>query len=353
MNIRLRWDANPIIIKEIRSGMRGYRPFAILTIVLLLMGGLSYLLFKIVAVSASYSQSAISPQIGQAIFVGLVFFELFTICALSPALTSSAVSSEREKGTFEMLILTPLNPVRLLWGKLLASLSYVFLVLLAAIPMSSLIFTFGGVDFWTILKSLLVLISSTFLFGMIGLFCSSFIKHSSRAAAVSYFLVVLLLIGPIIIAAIPSMLYNRSPERWLMAFSPISALTSALRPTIGHQTYASMYFYYFLGSLPDLLAYTPFSSTSIPRPIYHLSIPIYGLITLLLFLISSRLLRPVRRWRLRWTEWLLASILILGYLGIIGMFYAGTTNRYEGAVNTSPTVIPPVEILPVPSLKGP
>ena len=114
-----------------------------------------------------------------------------------------------------------------------------------------------------------------------------------------------------------------------------------------------MYFYYFLGSLPDLLSYTPISSTSIPRPIYHLSLPIYGLISLLLFLLSSRLARPIRRWHLHWTEWLLASVLILGYLGIIGMLYASTTSRYERAVSPSTTVIPPVEILPVPPLKGP
>jgi hypothetical protein len=109
-----------------------------------------------------------------------------------------------------------------------------------------------------------------------------------------------------------------------------------------------MYFYYFLGSLPDLFAYTPISSTSIPRPIYHLSLPIYGLISLLLFLLSSRLIRPVRRWRLRWTEWLLASVLILGYLGIIGVLYASTTNRYESAVNTQQQVFPPGIMVPAP-----
>ena len=63
---------NPIIVKELRSRMRGWRAFAVLTGALVLMGGISYLLYRIVLAATQYDSTPVSPQIGQAVFVGLM-----------------------------------------------------------------------------------------------------------------------------------------------------------------------------------------------------------------------------------------------------------------------------------------
>jgi ABC-2 type transport system permease protein len=46
MNQTVRWELNPIIVKELRSRMRGVRAFAILTGSLVLIGGFGYALYR-------------------------------------------------------------------------------------------------------------------------------------------------------------------------------------------------------------------------------------------------------------------------------------------------------------------
>ena len=48
MLVKLKLFPNPIIIKELRSRMRGSRAFLTLTIILLLLGAISLLLYRIV-----------------------------------------------------------------------------------------------------------------------------------------------------------------------------------------------------------------------------------------------------------------------------------------------------------------
>jgi ABC-2 type transport system permease protein len=143
MNTKIHLGANPIIVKELRSRMRDTRAFATLTAMLLLLGGSSYLLYRLAITTSSYSSIPLSPQIGQTLFLALAFLELMVICAIAPAVTAGAISSEQEKLTYEMLMATPLHPASILWGKLVSALSYVFLLIFAAIPMASLIFIFG------------------------------------------------------------------------------------------------------------------------------------------------------------------------------------------------------------------
>ena len=94
---RLRPGLNPIIIKELRSRMRGWRAFAVLTAVLLLLGGISYLLYRIVLSSLRYSSTPLSPVIGQALFAGLSVVELLMICFVTPAITAGSISGEQER----------------------------------------------------------------------------------------------------------------------------------------------------------------------------------------------------------------------------------------------------------------
>jgi ABC-type transport system involved in multi-copper enzyme maturation permease subunit len=88
-----------------------------------------------------------------------VFIELMIIAAITPSVTAMAISGEKEKQTYEMLLATPLSPSSILWGKLIAAMSYVFLIVFAAIPLASLVFVFGGVAVREMLKALIILIA--------------------------------------------------------------------------------------------------------------------------------------------------------------------------------------------------
>jgi ABC-type transport system involved in multi-copper enzyme maturation permease subunit len=341
-----RWQTNPIIVKELRSRMRGGRAFATLTTVLVFLSAFIYALYRILLVTMRFSSTPLSPQIGQTMFGGLVFLELIVISAIAPALTSGAISTEKEKLTYEMLLATPLHPVKVLWGKLVSALSYVFLLIFAVVPMVSLVFVFGGVSMRDMAKALVILVSVAILFGVIGLFMSTLFGRTGRATILTYLVVVTIMFGPLFISFITGVMRQAEPPRWFMIPSPIAALASAISPSLNPQVLSSSL--WMFGSFYWSMFSPPISITSVPRPIYHYCLPIYGAITLLLYLLTTRLVRPARRWRINWAESLVAIVLILGYTGLVMFTFYATSGRYENVKTiTDPNTLP-VRIEPYP-----
>ena len=263
MNQTAKWELNPIIVKELRSRMRGMRAFAILTGSLILIGAFGYALYRMTLASTQYTSSPISPQVGQMLFTGLAFMELMIIAAITPSITAGEISGEKEKQTYEMLLTTPLSPSKILWGKLVASMSYVFLLVFAAVPMASLVFIFGGVALRDMLKTLVVLFVVAVMFGVIGLFMSALFGRSGRATVLAYLAIAVLLFGPLFIAVLVGVMKQSDPPYWIMMSSPISVLASAFAPSVNVQSISGTF--WMLGSpVYWLLGGPPVSLTSIP-----------------------------------------------------------------------------------------
>jgi ABC-2 type transport system permease protein len=341
INNSLNPTINPIIIKELRARMRGSRAFVTLTGALLLLGAVGYALYRMTLATSQYNSSPISPQIGQMLFTGLAFIELIIIAAVTPAITAGEISGEKEKQTYEMLLATPLSPTSILSGKLFAAMSYVFLLIFAAVPMASLVFIFGGVSLRDMLKAWIALVVIALLFGVIGLFFSCLLNRSGRATVLSYLTVSVLIFGPLFAAILAGVLRQGDPPRWIMSPSPLMVLASTFQPSINPQSISSTF--YMLGSpIYWILGSPPISFTSIPRPVYHYGLPLYGLLSIILYFISTRLIRPVRRWKIHWSEAVLGLVVLSGFLGLVTLGYLATANRYENIQIISPaTPIPP------------
>ena len=331
---------NPIIIKELRSRMRGARAFVILTGVLLLLGGVGYAIYRIMMATSRYSNSPLSPQIGQALFSALAVLELMMICFITPAVTAGVISGEREKQTYEMLLATPLPPSSILWGKLVSSLSYVFLLIFAAVPMFSLVFIFGGVALGDMLKTLLVLVAVAVTLGVIGVFMSVWLGRTARATVLSYLVVLALLIGPLIVYILVGVLRNAEPPRWILIPNPVSALFSTATPAASSGSLDGIF--WGLGmALSGNLGLLSGNQVAISRPLYHYTLPLYGAMTLALYLLSTRLIRPTRRWRIGRRDVLsaLALFLLLGCVVLVA--FVATANNYERAgLFVTPTPVP-------------
>jgi ABC-2 type transport system permease protein len=331
---------NPIIVKELRSRMRGARAFATLTGVLLLLGAVSYALYRIVLSTMRYSGGPLSPQIGQALFTTLAFLELIMVCAITPAVTAGAISGEREKLTYEMLLATPLRPVSILWGKLVSALSYVFLLIFAAVPMASLVFIFGGVTPRDMIKALVILVIVAVTLGMLGLFMSAWLRRTGRATVLSYLLVLALLIGPLLVYILVGIMRQTEPPRWILVPNPMSALFSAMTPTTPSPAAGGLFFGLSMGLSGNLRALSS-GQVGVPRPLYHYTLPLYGAMTLALFLLTTRLIQPARRWRVTWKEMLVSLVLFL-VLGVtVALVFGLTSDRYEQvSILSAPTPVP-------------
>src|SRR3989475_10199502 len=100
---------------------------------------------------------------------------------ITPALTAGAVSSERERQTIDLLFVTKLPAFSILWGKLLASMSFVILLLLLSVPIFSLVFLFGGIELDQALLAFLVTAASPPPLGILGPACSTAFQRTPAA----------------------------------------------------------------------------------------------------------------------------------------------------------------------------
>jgi ABC-2 type transport system permease protein len=341
MRAKPRLGINPIIVKELRSRMRGARAFAMLTGMLLLLGAVNYALYRIVLATTSiYSPSPLSPQIGQTLFTSLAFLELMMVCFIAPAVTAGAISSEREKLTYEMLLATPLRPASILWGKLVSGLSYVFLLIFAAIPMASLVFIFGGVTPRDMVKTLVILMAVTVTFGVVGIFMSTWLGRTARATVLSYLVVLALLIGPLFVYILVGVLNGTEPPRWILVPNPVSALFSALTPAAPSDGASGAFWGLGMALGGNLRVLSgPGGQPGIPRPLYQYTLPLYGATSLVLYLLATRLMQPARRWRASWKEVAAALILLLVLGGGMALAFEFTADHY-GPANAFATPAP-------------
>jgi ABC-2 type transport system permease protein len=196
-----------IMVKELRSRFRGRRAFVVITIYLGLLALLAYGTYAVVAPSArqttafggiSGSPNA-SATIGIAVFTVLSFFQLLLVCFIAPAFTTGAISLEREKQTLDLLISTPLRPGAIVVGKLLAALAYVGLMILAAIPISAIVFMYGGATVEDVIRQQVVLLVTALGLGAIGLFFSALIKRTQAATVLTYCAMLFLTVGTVLI----------------------------------------------------------------------------------------------------------------------------------------------------------
>jgi ABC-type transport system involved in multi-copper enzyme maturation permease subunit len=208
-----------VSIKELRSRMRGRRAFIVLTIYLMLLALFAFAIYVYLKQQAATNTNfggfprpdtgfpgwpsgqtlangtALSAGIGHGIFGGLLFLETLLVLVLAPAFTTGAISLEREKQTLDLLVTTPLSTLGMVIGKLFSALIYVFLLIIASIPLASLVFVFGAVGPDDLVRAYVFLFALAFGMGALGLFVSALVKRTQTATVITFVLVLVLSIG--------------------------------------------------------------------------------------------------------------------------------------------------------------
>lgn len=354
---RFTWQPNPVMVKELRSRMRGGRAFVLLTSFLSGLGVIGYGLFQLATSRARLGVPLFSAQIGQTLFGGLSFTLLLLVCVIAPAVTVNAISSERERLTYEMLVATPLPTWRLLWGKLIAALSYIALLLIAAVPLGSIVYLFGGITFSLVVQAAVIISATAITTGMIGLWASTLTRRTAQAAVLAYVLIAILL-GGLLFSAHVWAARRSEPVPWeLLTPNPISALGSVVATLSGPQVTEQVFLKGKDGAViigdrqidggfggdPSASAtqvssfYLPgWQTLSIglyppadlqqanngqpefvePRSVWRTNLQIQLLGCLALFWMSLHLVRPRQRWRPGWGDLAMLSVVCTALLGI-------------------------------------
>ena len=162
---------SPLVVKEVRQVVRG-REFNY-SFAASLVAGLAVAFF---GAADALTGSGTS---GRWTFLALMGCIAFLGLAVVPLGAFSALRNERMEQTLELITLTALSPRRIVIGKLLAQGVKLATLFAAMAPFLAMSFLLGGIDFVTILVSLVVLFMWSLWACAICLFSSTLLK--SRA----------------------------------------------------------------------------------------------------------------------------------------------------------------------------
>jgi ABC-type transport system involved in multi-copper enzyme maturation permease subunit len=186
---------NPIISKELRSRMRGWHAFALLTGYLCVIGGLGWIVYD--ADIGSSGNVVGLGSTGAQVFRALAGVVMATVALVVPGLVGPTISGERERQTLDLLLVTPLGPARIVLGKLVAALAFVVLLVIACLPLFSVAFLLGGVGVGEVLEVVAFTLVGAITIGALSMLVSVLLRRVSSATVVSYLVMLALTVGPI------------------------------------------------------------------------------------------------------------------------------------------------------------
>ncbi|MCY3008831.1 MAG: ABC transporter permease subunit [Planctomycetota bacterium] len=186
---------NPVLQRELIVNLRTPRAFLLMLIYQIALAAVVLIAYpRDVKIDLS-RESASAQRLVDFFFVGQ-----FAIASLmAPSFTAGAISGEKERKTYEMLLASPLRPIVIVSGKLIAALAHLIVLVSGSLPIIMLCLPLGGVSIYELLAAYVGLLSSIFLFGSISMYCSSYFKRTSSSLVVSYvFILPILIVGVIL-----------------------------------------------------------------------------------------------------------------------------------------------------------
>ena len=134
---------NPMIRKEVRQRMREKKGWILPSLYLLALSAVVLMAYYVVAFSTG--REVQGSEIGVALFFTAAYTQLGLLLLLVPIFSAGALTIEKEQRTLAGLLTSLLRPVQIWWGKFVASLLFVLLLLVAGLPVLSTAFAFGGI----------------------------------------------------------------------------------------------------------------------------------------------------------------------------------------------------------------
>ena len=135
---------NPVLNKEFKLRFRTFKSFLGILFYLLALGVI--IVGFVFIESMSNTQGFFRPDQSRTMFMILSFLQLALILFITPGLTAGVISSERERQTLNIMLTTTQSSASIILSKLLSSVSYLLLLIIASLPLYSFVFLFGGIS---------------------------------------------------------------------------------------------------------------------------------------------------------------------------------------------------------------
>lgn len=201
---------NPVLRRELMERWRGRRAAATLTVYLTVLALILYALYQVgVALLESNTGFGVGmgggssgPALGRFLFEGLLFFVLLLVLFVSPGYAAAQLSTERERRTLPLLQVTLLRPSQIVLGKLGASVAWLTLLVVAALPLGATALFLGGVAVGELLRAVAFILVVAVGVAGIAIGISSLTRRTSAAVVLTYATVLALILGTVFAAGV-------------------------------------------------------------------------------------------------------------------------------------------------------
>jgi hypothetical protein len=221
--------AGPIIARELITTPRPFRYY-------LWRGSFSCVLFILLWTAW---QSIIGWQdvreVGVLARFGGVLYGMFAMLQLSlmlffaPLFTASAVAYEKDRRTFNLLLMTSLSDLEIVMGKLVAGLLNILIILGASVGLLSLCALLGGISFGQVISLFAVTAASGVAGGAMGLLIALWRDRTFQSISLTILMVVFSVAGvELFSVAFPTLEFMGVPVKEVL--NPYRAMIAVLYP---------------------------------------------------------------------------------------------------------------------------
>ena len=211
------WVKNPVLRKELTSRMSVRRMIKANRITLTLLLAVVLPMVYLVFARALFVDSNVRD--GRDVFgVIAVGFQTAFAVLLAPTVSSGVITLEREKQTWNALLLSRLTSWEIIWGKLLGSVLPALAMQIIFIPVLVMATLKGGVSLASFIGAEAFVVFCTFFYGIIGMFFSWLCRRTQLATASAMATVMISIVAsPVLLALwqylIPT--YQTKPETFV------------------------------------------------------------------------------------------------------------------------------------------
>lgn len=221
---------NPVLNKEFKLRFRSFKSFLGILFYLLALG-LIIVGFVFIE-SMSNTQGFFKPDQSRMMFMMLSFLQLALILFITPGLTAGVISSERERQTLNIMLTTTQSSTSIVLSKLLSSISYLLLLIIASLPLYSFVFLFGGISPTQVLTTIGFYIFTMIAFGSLGVLFSTLIRKTIVSMVTTYGVTLFLAGGTAFLTLIFMQLANRYGYSATPSTNPLAYFTAMLNPPL-------------------------------------------------------------------------------------------------------------------------
>ncbi len=225
---------NPVLRREIQTSLRNWKVYAAILFYVACLVGVAAVGFW-AEIYNSYDFS-FNPGTINELYAVMAIMQLLLIIIVVPAITGGSINGEKERQTFDLMLVSRMKPFSIVAGKLLAGIAVVIIMIIASAPVFALTIQFGGASVKDVLLLMFYFMFSAVCLGSVSILFSALIKKSAVSMVLVYVLCGFLTFGTLIVFILYAdyywMMTGGYPAVWLykliMGINPLVSVSAVI-----------------------------------------------------------------------------------------------------------------------------